>query len=147
MQFLVRHRLVQLCRHSLEVVETNLLIAVLVKKLEGFVQRVLLVRLPHFLHHDGQELVEVNRARAVLVEVGNELRDVLLAGLEAECAQGDLELFGLDSATSAGVEEVKGVFNLLLLRLGQLLLISVLLFASSSCSAGGCCRYLSKSAR
>ena len=54
--------------------------------------------------------------------------EVLLAGVEAEGPERDLELLLLNSAAATGVKQVKCVLDLLLLLLAQLVLVGVLGF-------------------
>jgi hypothetical protein len=83
--------------------------------------------------HHLEELVEVDGARAVSVDVGDHLLDLLLLGLEAEGAHGDLELLGIDRAGAVGVEEVEGLADLLLLLLSEGELVSLCLLPAASC--------------
>jgi hypothetical protein len=52
----------------------------------------------HLGGHHAQELLEVDGARAVLVNVGDHLLDLLLLGLEAQGTHGHLQLLGIDGA-------------------------------------------------
>ena len=71
--------------------------------------------------------MEVNASRVVCIEISNQVLELLLGGLEAEGPERDLELLSLDGARPGGVEQVEGLLDLLLLRLGQLLFVRVLL--------------------
>ena len=72
--------------------------------------------------------MEIDSARAVLVEVANEVLDLFFGGFKPEGAQGYLELLAFNRARPAGVEEVECLLNLLFLVLAQFLLGSLLLF-------------------
>ena len=69
--------------------------------------------------------MEVNRATMVLVNRRDQVRDVIPRWLEAKRSQGDFELLGLDGAASARIEQVKRVFDLLPLRLGEIGLVGL----------------------
>ena len=138
-KLLVRHCFVKLHRYRLQIVKSNVAITIFIKENEGFVQGVFLVSLAHLLHHDGQELVEINRTTLILIELLNKLLNVLFGWLEAKGSQGNFELLGLDGSGPAGVKEIESVLDLLLLRLRQLLLVCVLLLAISV----ACCLCLS----
>jgi hypothetical protein len=73
----------------------------------------------HLGSHHLKELIEVDGAGAVSVDVGDHLLDLLLLGLEAEGAHGNLELLGIDRAGAVSVEKVEGLADLLLLLLGE----------------------------
>ena len=109
----------------IEIIKSYITVTIFVKQKESLIQRFFLVRLAHFLDHDGQELVEVNRATVVLVNRRDQVRDVIPRWLEAKRSQGDFELLGLDGAASARIEQVKRVFDLLLLRLGEIGLVGL----------------------
>ena len=84
--------------------------------------------------------MEVYRAAFVLVELLHEFLNFFLGRFEAQCAQGHLQLLGLNRARATRVEQVESVLNLLLLRLSEVLLALRLLAARGlSC---WCCRYL-----
>ena len=59
--------------------------------------------------------MEVYRATMVLVIQLDKQGDVILARFEAKGAKGNFELFGLDCSATTSVEQIEGVFDLLLL--------------------------------
>ena len=81
----------------------------------------------HFSSHHLEELVEVDGAGSILVDVGDHLFNFLLLGLEAKSTHGNFQLLGINSARAIGVEEIKRFTNLLLLLLGQFELATLLL--------------------
>ena len=85
--------------------------------------------------------MEVNRATMVLVNRRDQVRDVIPRWLEAKRSQGDFELLGLDGAASARIEQVKRVFDLLPLRLGEIGLVG-LVFLLRLLSARSCLRHV-----
>ena len=84
--------------------------------------------------------MEIYRPAPILVKLLDETLNLILAELLAERAKRHLQLFGLDCAGAARVEQVEGVLDLLLLRLGQVLLSRSLLLPW--CSTSRCRRYL-----
>mmetsp|Transcript_32998 Transcript_32998/g.109007 ORF Transcript_32998/g.109007 Transcript_32998/m.109007 type:complete len:213 (+) Transcript_32998:265-903(+) len=127
LQLLVRHVLAELLGHPLEVRERDLARVVVVKEAEGLEDLFSRVLLAHLLGHHLQELVELDRPRAVLVDLVNHLFDLLLLGLKAERAHRHLELLGIDSARAVGIEQVECLADLLLLLLSQLRLAGLAL--------------------
>ena len=79
----------------------------------------------HLARHHLEELGELDVARAVGVDVGDHLLELLLLHLEAERAHRRLELAVVDRARVVGVEEVERLADLLdlLLRETGLLLL------------------------
>ena len=82
-----------------------------------------------------QELVVVDDAGAVGVNVLDHLLDLFALGLEAEGAHGDLEFLLVDVARAICVEQVEGLLDLLLLLLSN---VSSLLGALESLLLVGC---------
>jgi len=76
-------------------------------------------RAHHLRRHHVQELLEVNGARAVLVDVADHLVDGLVLGLEAERLHGSLQLLGVNRAGAIRVEEVERLADLLDLLLAE----------------------------
>ena len=69
----------------------------------------------HLGDHDVQEFMEVDAPSAVFIEVANQSFDLFLCRLEPQSPQSHLELFSLDSAAAACVEQVESLLDLLLL--------------------------------
>ena len=87
----------------------------------------------HFLLHDTEEPVEIDCATLIRVELVDQLLHFLPRWLKTKGAQGHFELLGRDRARATSVEMVKGILDLPLLRLSQILLcLSLLLDARGS---------------
>ena len=84
----------------------------------------------HLARHHLEELGELDVARAVGVDVGDHLLELLLLHLEAEGAHRRLELAVVDRTRVVRVEEVERLADLLDLLLGETGLLS--LFATGS---------------
>ena len=82
---------------------------VVVEEPEGLHDLLPRVPLAHLGRHHLQELLEVDGAGAVLVDVRDHLLDLLLLGLEAERAHRHLELLRVDRPGAVRVEEVEGL--------------------------------------
>jgi hypothetical protein len=81
----------------------------------------------HFSSHHLEELVEVNGAGSILVDIADHLFNFLLLGLETKSSHGNFQFLGINCAGAIGVEEIKSFTNLLLLLLGQFELATLLL--------------------
>ena len=88
-------------------------------QLEHLEDLLLGVLLAHLAGHHLEELGELNGARAVGVNVGDHLLELLLLDLEAEGAHGGLELAVVNVAGVISIEEVEGLADLLDLLLGE----------------------------
>ena len=71
------------------------------------------------------ELLGVNGAGAVSVDVGDHLLDLLLLRLETQGTHGHLQLLGVDGAGAVSVEQIEGLTDLLLLLLGERELVAL----------------------
>lgn len=119
LQFLVGHGLAELAGHAAEVLEGDSVGAIVVEQLEHLVDVLTGILVAHAGRHHVQELLEVNVARFVLVQVGDHLVDGLVLGLEAQALHGRAELLGVDGAGTVSVEKVEGFLDLLNLVLGE----------------------------
>ena len=72
--------------------------ALTVEEVEGLHDLLSGVLLGHLGRHHHHELVEVDGAVAVLVDVGDHLADLVLLWLEPESTHGNLKLLGIDGA-------------------------------------------------
>ena len=81
----------------------------------------------HFSSHHLEELIEVDGARTILVNVLDHLFNFLLLGLETKRTHGNFQLLGIDCARAIGVEKIERFTNLLLLLLSQFKLATLLL--------------------
>merc|ERR1719428_1707607 len=124
LELLVRHPLAELLGHPLQVLEAALAGLVIIEQAEGLKDLVLRVAVQDLLRHHRHELRELDRARAVVVDVLDHLLDLLLLRLEAKSAHRNLELLRVDRAGPIRVEEVEGLLDLLLLLLSKLLLLA-----------------------
>jgi hypothetical protein len=104
---------------------------VIVEQAESFDDLFHRISFRHLGGHHLQELIEINGAGAVGVDVGNHLLDFLLLGLETESAHGHLQLLGIDGAGAVGIEEVESLADLLLLLLGKGELVTLLLLLAA----------------
>mmetsp|Transcript_3376 Transcript_3376/g.5541 ORF Transcript_3376/g.5541 Transcript_3376/m.5541 type:complete len:232 (-) Transcript_3376:4-699(-) len=129
LQLLLRHVLAQLLGHPLQVLERDLARLVVVKEAEGLQDLFPAVLLRHLGGHHLEELVKVDRAGAVLVNVRDHLLDLLLLRLKAQRPHRNLQLLGVNGAGAVGVEKIEGLPDLLFLLLGQLRLAPLALRA------------------
>merc|ERR1711874_953094 len=123
LQFLIRHALTEFFCYALQVLEGDLTGLVVIEKAECFQDLVLWVTVQDFVRHHFQELFVSNRAASVIVNIRDHLLDLLLLWLEAQSAHRHLQLLRVDLSGAVGVEEVKGLLDLLLLLLCELLLL------------------------
>mmetsp|Transcript_24218 Transcript_24218/g.52919 ORF Transcript_24218/g.52919 Transcript_24218/m.52919 type:complete len:255 (-) Transcript_24218:30-794(-) len=119
LQLLLCQILAKLLCYPPQVLDSNEPSVVIVKQLECLHNFFSAVTFTHLRCHHLQELLEVNGAGAVLVNVCNHLLDLLFLGLKAQCSHGNLQLLGIDGAASICIEQVKGLTNLLLLLLSK----------------------------
>merc|ERR1719158_759073 len=85
---------------------------------------------------------EPSRRRHPQPDIRDHLLDLFFLRLEAECAHRDLQLLGVNVAAAIRVEEVKGLLDLLLLLLSQLLLLlsaSIEATERHDAARRGCC--------
>merc|ERR1740138_926228 len=75
------------------------------------------------VRHHFQELFVFDRARAIVIDVGDHFLDLLFLWLEAQRTHRNLQLLRVDRARSIGIKQIEGFFDLLLLLLSQLLLL------------------------
>lgn len=73
----------------------------------------------HLGSHHLQELIKVDSSGSVLVNIRDHLLDLLLLRLKTKGAHGNLEFLGVNGTGAIGIEEVKGLTDLLLLLLGE----------------------------
>ena len=85
------------------------------------------MRADHFSSHHLQELIEVDGAGTILVNVSDHFFNFLLLGLETKRTHGNFQLLGIDCARAIGVEKIERFTNLLLLLLSQFELATFLL--------------------
>merc|ERR1712227_1144703 len=92
LQLLIGHVLTELLGHTLEVLEGDLAGLVIVEETEHLDDLLAGVAVTHASSHHVEELVEVDGAGAILINVVDHAADLVLLSIEAECAHGDLEL-------------------------------------------------------
>merc|ERR1711904_765954 len=97
----------------LQVLEGDLAGLVIVEQTEHLDDLLAGIAVSHAGGHHVQELVEVNGAGAILVDVVDHATDLILLGVKAEGAHGDLELLGVNGAGAIGVEKIEGFTDLL----------------------------------
>mmetsp|Transcript_42265 Transcript_42265/g.92088 ORF Transcript_42265/g.92088 Transcript_42265/m.92088 type:complete len:217 (+) Transcript_42265:110-760(+) len=122
LELLIRHSLPQLLCDALQVLEGDLASLVIIKKAEGLEDLVLGIAVQNLVSHHFEELLVANGAAPVVIHVRNHLLDLLFLGLKAERAHGHLEFLSVNLTRSISVEEVEGLFDLLLLLFGELFL-------------------------
>merc|ERR1719498_265272 len=123
LQLLVGHALAELLGDSLQVLERNLAGLVIVEQAESFQDLVFGIAVQDLMCHHLQELLVVNGAGAIIVDICNHLLDLFLLGLKAKRTHGNLQLLGIDGSRAVCVEKIEGLFDFLLLLLGELLLL------------------------
>eukprot|EP01084_Bolivina_argentea_P181929 314162_1 len=95
-------------------------VAVLVENAESLLDLLLGVGVLHLAGHQGQELGEINRAAAVLVDLVDHVLELSLSGVLAEGAHDGAELLGRDGAIAVLVEQGEGLLELADLLVGKL---------------------------
>merc|ERR1712031_64614 len=96
LKLLVSHVLAELLGHALEVLERDLAGLIVVEETEHLDDLLAGVAVAHASGHHVEELVEVDGAGAILVNVVNHAADLVLLGVEAKGTHGDLELLSVD---------------------------------------------------
>ena len=115
----VGHGLAELLGDALEVAQRDAARLVVVEEVEHLLDVLARVLVGHLRRHHVEELLEVDGAVVVLVDVADHLVDGLVLGLEAERLHRRLELLGVDRAGAIRVEKVEGLADLLDLLLGE----------------------------
>merc|ERR1711959_105967 len=119
LELLIGHVLSKLLGDALQVLERDLAGLVVVEEAEHLDDLLTRVAVSHAGGHHVEELVEVDGAGAILVDVVDHTTDLVFLGVEAEGAHGDLELLGVNGAGAIGVEEVECLTDLLDLVVGE----------------------------
>merc|ERR1711933_205439 len=105
LQFLIGHALAQLLCDALEVLERDFASLVIIKQAESF------------------ENLILDRAAAIIIDIGNHLLNLFFLGFKAQGTHGYLKLLRIDGARTICVKKIEGFLDFLLLFLGQLLLL------------------------
>ena len=119
LQLVIGHRLFQLHRDSLQVLEVDEVL-VLRKEDEGLLELLLGVTLAELGGHDALKAGVVDRDESLVVllavlvllvvrQVLYQVLDLLFGGLEAESAQSHLQVLHVDNSAAIGVEEVESL--------------------------------------
>merc|ERR1712167_530597 len=113
LKLIIGHVLAELLADALEVLEGHGAGLVVVEELEHLEEVLTGVLTLLAGGHHGEELVEVDGAVTVGVDVVDELADLLGLGVHAEGLHGDLKLVNVDGAGAVSVKEVEGLLDLL----------------------------------
>merc|ERR1711912_59417 len=119
LKLIIGHVLAELLAHTLQVLEGHGTGLVVIEQLEDLEEVLTGVLALLASGHHSKELVEVDGAVAVGVNVVDELADLLGLGVHAERLHGNLELVDIDGAGAISVEEVESLLDLLDLVLGE----------------------------
>merc|ERR1719337_261328 len=123
LKLLISHSLSELLGHALQVLERDLAGLIVIKQPEGLEDLILGVAIQDLVRHHLEELFVLDGTTAIVVDVRDHLLNLFLLGLEAKSAHGNLELLGVDRARAIGIKQIEGLFDFLLLLLGQLFLL------------------------
>ena len=104
LQLLISHCLAELLGHSPEISQRDAARGVIIKEPEHFCYVLSSVLVAHSRRHHIEELLEIDTARFVFVQVGNHLENGRVLGLEAERLHGSSELLWIDGATAVRIE-------------------------------------------
>merc|ERR1711971_1521597 len=121
LELLIGHVLAKLLSNALQVLEGDLAGLIIVEQTEDLDDLLAGIAVTHASGHHVKELVEVDGAGAILVDVVDHTTDLVLLSIEAESAHGDLELLSVDGAGAVSVEEVECLTDLLDLVVGETL--------------------------
>merc|ERR1719456_1925509 len=123
LELFIGHALAKLLRDPLEILKRDLTSLVIVKETERLEDLVLWVPVQDLMGHHLQELRVLNSAASIIINIGDHLLNLLFLWLEAKCAHGHFEFFGVNRARTICVKQIEGLLDLLLLLLSQLLLL------------------------
>merc|ERR1740115_564613 len=98
LQLLVSHALTELLRDTLQVFERDLACLIIIEETEGFQDFVFGITIQDLVCHHFEELLVLDGATSIVIDIGDHLLDLLLLRLEAKRTHGNLELFGIDGA-------------------------------------------------
>mmetsp|Transcript_22191 Transcript_22191/g.51039 ORF Transcript_22191/g.51039 Transcript_22191/m.51039 type:complete len:205 (+) Transcript_22191:569-1183(+) len=107
LQLLVCHVLTQLARYPLEIAEGDLTRLVIIEELEDTSDFLWRVSVAHLARHHFHKLLEIDRPRAVEINVGNHLAHFLLLRVKAKSTQRHLQLLCVNCAAPVRVEQVE----------------------------------------
>jgi len=120
LNLVVGHILAEFFGDALEILKGDLVCVVVVEQAESLRHLLLGVSFSHLGGHHVAELVVVNDARAVFIDVLDHLLNFCGLWFEAECSHSDFELLLVDVAAAISVEEVEGLLDLLSLLFSEL---------------------------
>merc|ERR1719453_247778 len=121
LELLIGHVLSKLLGHTLQVLEGDLAGLIIVEETEHLHDLLAGITVAHTCGHHVKEFIEVDGAGAVLVDVVDHATDLILLGVEAEGAHGNLQLLGINGAGAIGIEQVECLTDLLDLVVGETL--------------------------
>ena len=98
LQLLISHRLAQFPGYALEVLKRDFPSGVIVEEAESFEDLFTRIALGNLASHELHEVTELDDSFALTVNLSDHLFDLLLLGLKAEGAHGNLEFLGVDVA-------------------------------------------------
>merc|ERR1712086_983232 len=105
LKLLVIDSLSELLSHAGEAAEGDLVGGVVIEHGEHLDDVLTGILLTHLAGHHAHELLELNAAVAVSVDVGDHLLELVVADLESEGTHGALELAAVDGARVVGIEK------------------------------------------
>jgi len=121
LELLVGHVLTELLGDTLQILEGDLASLVVIEEAEHLHDLLAGVTVTHTSSHHVEELVEVDGAGAILVDVIDHSTNLVFLGVQAEGTHGDLKLLRVDGARAIGIEEVERLADLLDLVVGEAL--------------------------
>merc|ERR1719263_248150 len=119
LELFVGHVLTELLGDTLQILEGNLAGLIIIEEAEHLDDLLAGVAVTHASSHHVEELVEIDGAGAIFVDVVDHATDFILLGVEAEGTHGDLELLGVNGTGTIRIEEVEGLTDLLDLVVGK----------------------------
>ncbi len=117
-QVLVVHGLAQLSGNSLEALEVDVAVSLLVPDLEHSGQSFAGFAVAHFRADDLEELVEIDGFVDVL-EAVDDLEDDFASALQAQLLEDGLDFDWVDGSSSVLIEQVEGGFELVVVVLAE----------------------------
>ena len=98
LQLLIAHSLAKLPGYALEVLKRDFSSGVIIEETESLEDFFTRIALSNLASHELHEVTELDDSFALTVNLSDHLFDLLLLGLKAEGAHGNLEFLGVDVA-------------------------------------------------
>ena len=119
LEFFVRHVFTQFLGDAFQVLEGDLSSFVVIEQSERLHDFFSAVAFAHLGRHHGEELLEVDGAVTILIDVRDHLLDFILVRFETKSTHRNLKFLRVDGSAPIGVKQVKRFANLLLLLFRQ----------------------------